>query len=191
MHRDHGASVHEHPVPYDARRAVVSGLVRERSQRLAFDFHHRFLQHLQAKRSRPGARWVLKAPGHLFALEGLLERYPDARIIHTHRDPLRVIASMASHATVLRRAFSDSADPLKIAADWADRWSRALDKFLAVRDRASRVAVPRRQFRIDRDRSSRHRRTRLRFPGLAADDASAHGDAEFSRRESEEQTWCA
>jgi hypothetical protein len=86
---------------------------------------------------RPGSRWVLKAPGHLFALEGLLERYPDARIIHTHRDPLRVIASMASHATVLRRAFSDSADPRKIAADWSDRWSRALDKFLAVRDRAS------------------------------------------------------
>jgi len=125
------------------------------SQRLAFDFHHRFLQHLQAKgrggatamdggsaanaggNFRPGSRWVLKAPGHLFALEGLLERYPDARIIHTHRDPLRVIASMASHATVLRRAFSDSADPRKIAADWSDRWSRALDKFLAVRDRAS------------------------------------------------------
>src|SRR5262245_3078808 len=93
-------------------------------QRLAFDFHHRFLQHQQAKTT--GSRWVLKAPGHLFALEGLLERYPDARIIHTHRDPLRVMASMASHATVLRRAFSDSADPRKIAADWADRWARAL-----------------------------------------------------------------
>jgi len=104
------------------------------SQRLAFDFHHRFLQHQQAK--RPGSRWVLKAPGHLFALEGLLERYPDARIIHTHRDPLRVMASMASHATVLRRAFSDNTDPRKIAADWADRWARALERFLAVRDRA-------------------------------------------------------
>jgi hypothetical protein len=104
------------------------------SQRLGYDFHHRFLQHLQAKSE--GARWVLKAPGHLFALEGLLERYPDARIVHTHRDPLRVMASMASHATVLRRAFSDKADPRKIAADWADRWARALDKFLAVRERA-------------------------------------------------------
>jgi hypothetical protein len=101
-------------------------------QKLGFDFHHRFLQHLQAKSA--GDRWVLKAPGHLFALAGLLERYPDARIIHTHRDPLRVMASMASHATVLRRAFSDSADQQRIAADWADRWARALDTFLAVRD---------------------------------------------------------
>jgi hypothetical protein len=108
--------------------------LEEAPQKLSFDFHHRFLQHLQAK--GPGDRWVLKAPGHLFALEGLLERYPDARIIHTHRDPLRVMASMASHATVLRRAFSDSADPKRIAADWADRWARALDRFLEVRDRA-------------------------------------------------------
>ena len=106
----------------------------EASQDLAFDFHRRLLQHLQAK--RPGNRWVLKAPGHLFALEGLLRRYPDAKIVQTHRDPLRVIASMASHATVLRRAFSDHAEPRQIAADWTDRWARALDRFLAVRDRA-------------------------------------------------------
>lgn len=108
--------------------------LEEAPQDLGLDCHRRLLQHLQAK--RPGNRWVLKAPGHLFALEGLLKRYPDARIIHTHRDPLRVMASMASHATVLRRAFSDRADPRQIAADWADRWARALDKFLAVRDRA-------------------------------------------------------
>ena len=122
----------------------------EAPQALGFDFHRRFLQHLQAKTTAMdgggaanagaicgrGSRWVLKAPGHLFALEGLLQRYPDARIVHTHRDPTRVIASMASHATVLRKAFSDDADPHTIAVDWADRWARALDRFLAVRDRA-------------------------------------------------------
>lgn len=106
----------------------------EADQTLGWNFHRRLLQHLQAK--RPGTRWVLKAPGHLFALEGLLARYPNARIVHTHRDPLRVMASMASHATVLRRAFSDRADPRQIALDWADRWARALDRFLAVRDKA-------------------------------------------------------
>src|SRR5690606_24418333 len=96
----------------------------ERSgQALAYDFHYRFLQHLDAR--RPGKRWVLKAPGHLFALDALLERYPDAKIIQTHRDPLRVMASMASHATVLRKAFSDRADPTAIAADWTRRWADA------------------------------------------------------------------
>jgi sulfotransferase family protein len=108
----------------------------ERSpQDLAYDFHRRLLQHLQA--NRPGDRWVLKAPGHLFSLGALLRRYPSARIVQTHRDPLRVMASMASHATVLRRAFSDNADPRAIAADWTDRWARALDDFLAARERAN------------------------------------------------------
>jgi hypothetical protein len=105
------------------------------SQDLAYEFHRRLLQHLQAY--RPGNRWVLKAPGHLFSLGALLRRYPNARIVQAHRDPLRVMASMASHATVLRRAFSDNAVPERIAVDWADRWARALDDFLAVRDRAS------------------------------------------------------
>ncbi len=105
------------------------------SQRLAYAFHRRLLQHLQTR--NPGRRWVLKAPGHLFALEALLAEYPDARIIQTHRDPLRVMASMASHATVLRRAFSDTADPVEIATDWSNRWASALDSFLAVRDRSN------------------------------------------------------
>jgi hypothetical protein len=104
------------------------------SQDLAYRFHHRLLQHLQAR--RPGRRWVLKAPGHLFALPALLARYPTAKIVQTHRDPLRVMASMASHATVLRRAFSDGAVPTQIAADWTDRWARALEAFLVVRDGA-------------------------------------------------------
>jgi hypothetical protein len=102
------------------------------SQALAYAFHRRLLQHLQAR--RPGQRWVLKAPGHLFALEELLSCYPDARIVQTHRDPLCVMASMASHATTLRRAFSDRADPERIAADWSHRWSSGLSRFLAARD---------------------------------------------------------
>jgi hypothetical protein len=105
------------------------------SQALAYAFHRRLLQHLQYR--RPGGRWLLKAPGHLFALEALLREYPDARIVQTHRDPLRVMASMASHATVLRRAFSDRANPREIAADWSDRWARALTRFLEVRDRSA------------------------------------------------------
>ncbi|HJR70685.1 MAG TPA: sulfotransferase, partial [Gammaproteobacteria bacterium] len=46
--------------------------LEEAPQALGFDFHRRFLQHLQAKTLKK--RWLLKAPGHLFALAGLLER---------------------------------------------------------------------------------------------------------------------
>ena len=105
----------------------------QEAQELGYAFHYRLLQHLQARRA--GSRWVLKAPGHLFGLDALLERYPDARIIQTHRDPLRVMASIASLATVLRQAFSDSADSKQIAADWCGRWSNALDRGLETRGR--------------------------------------------------------
>jgi hypothetical protein len=108
------------------------------SQALAYAFHRRLLQHLQVRnRAR---RWVLKAPGHLFSLEALRREYPDAKIVQTHRDPLRVLGSMASHATVLRRAFSDHAEPGQIAADWSRRWGDALHRFLAERDRSPQAA---------------------------------------------------
>jgi len=101
-------------------------------QDLGYDFHHRLLQHLQARRG--GRRWALKAPGHLFGLDALIRRYPDAKIVQTHRDPLKAMASIASHGTVLRRAFSAAADPMLIAADWCSRWSDALDRSLDVRE---------------------------------------------------------
>jgi hypothetical protein len=101
-------------------------------QRLGYAFHHRLLQHLQSRRA--AQRWVLKAPGHLFALDDLLAQYPGARVIQTHRDPLRVVASMASLATVLKRAFSDAVDAAAVGRDWTERWAAALENFLRVRD---------------------------------------------------------
>ena len=103
-------------------------------QKLAYEFHHRLLQHLQIERTPQ--HWVLKAPGHLFALDALLKRYPDAKIIQTHRNPLQVMPSMASHATVLRHALSNQVNPKEVAQDWTMRWHLALGKFLEIRDRS-------------------------------------------------------
>ncbi len=82
-------------------------------KRPEYEFHRHFLQHLQWR--CPGQRWVLKAPGHLLALEALLQVYPDAGIILTHRDPLKVLASCASFTEVLRSAFSDRVDKASLA----------------------------------------------------------------------------
>jgi hypothetical protein len=98
----------------------------------AYRCHREFLQHLQ--RHDRGRRWVLKAPGHLFALDALLEEYPDAVIVQTHRDPLRVVGSIASHGVVLREAFSDDVDPNEVARDWSARWAHALTRALEARD---------------------------------------------------------
>ena len=41
-------------------------------------------------------QWVLKTPGHLFALPQLFAAFGDAWVIQTHRDPARTITSTAS-----------------------------------------------------------------------------------------------
>ena len=72
-----------------------------------FRFHRRLLQHLQWR--TPG-RWLLKAPTHLACLPTLFAEYPDARVIQTHRDPLKFMASTADMMATLRWQRSDRVD---------------------------------------------------------------------------------
>jgi hypothetical protein len=94
--------------------------------------HRRWLQYLQRK--CPAERWVLKSPGHLWALDALLDVYPDARIVQMHRDPLKVVASLTSLITTLRGLASDDIDALEIGADWTARLARGLEMTTQVRD---------------------------------------------------------
>jgi hypothetical protein len=107
---------------FETMSAVHSYRVWHDSQdkRPEYEFHRNFLQHLQWR--CPGQRWVLKAPGHLLALEALLQVYPDAGIVMTHRDPLKVLASCASFTEVLRSAFSDRVDKVSMARQVQQRW---------------------------------------------------------------------
>ncbi|MGH7289225.1 MAG: sulfotransferase family protein [Myxococcota bacterium] len=75
----------------------------------AYRFHRLMLQHL-GWRDRP-ERWVLKAPSHLAALRPLLAVYPDACIVVTHRDPLRILPSVASILYSTAYVRSDAVDP--------------------------------------------------------------------------------
>jgi hypothetical protein len=107
--------------------------------RPAYQFHHRFLQHLQFRKSCD--RWILKAPAHMFAAPALLSIYPDARFVQVHRDPLEAVASVSSLVTILRRVFSDSIDPVQVGQDAITYWAQAVKTFLRARDQlpASRV----------------------------------------------------
>ncbi len=95
--------------------------------------HRRQLQYLQWR--CPAERWVLKSPGHLWALDALLAVYPDACIVQTHRDPLKVIASLTSLITLLRSMGSDAIDPVAIGADWTERLAQGLQRTMDVRAR--------------------------------------------------------
>ena len=104
----------------------------------AYALHRRVLQHLQWR--NPRERWVLKTPGHLWTLSALFAAYPDAGVIHTHRDPVRVLASLASLAVQLRKIASDAIDPGEIGREWGPELALALARASAFRRREPGLA---------------------------------------------------
>jgi hypothetical protein len=96
-----------------------------------YDFHRRQLQHLWWR--KPGDRWVLKTGAHLWGLPPLLATYPDARIVFTHRDPVKSMTSYASLTTLVRTRGSDDVDPFEVAADWTARLQKKVVGALAFR----------------------------------------------------------
>lgn len=104
---------------------------READWAHVYDFHQKQLQHLQS--SHAGERWVLKTGAHMWGLEHLLAAYPDARIVFTHRDPVKSLTSYASLTALVRSMGSDRVDPAEVAEDWNPRLRRALEHAIAVR----------------------------------------------------------
>jgi hypothetical protein len=62
----------------------------------AYEYQKLVLQILQ---SRAPGTWSLKMPSHALQIEWLVEVFPDARLVWTHRDPYRAFASLASMKT--------------------------------------------------------------------------------------------
>ena len=81
----------------------------------------------------PADRWVLKSPAHLWTLDTLLDVYPDACIVQTHRDPGRVMSSLVSLSLVLRGMASDRVIAEEIAKEWTERLAAGLDATMSVR----------------------------------------------------------
>ena len=79
----------------------------------AYRYHRRILQTLTV----PGdeRRWLLKAPSHLATLDALFAVYPDARVIHVHRDPLKTVPSTLSLMATLKWMRRPSTDPEAVA----------------------------------------------------------------------------
>ena len=78
--------------------------------------HRRFLQTLQSRDAETSGasprRWLLKSPAHLATIFDLFAAYPDAVIVHTHRDPHKFVGSAASTTALLHWLRSDVVDPM-------------------------------------------------------------------------------
>jgi hypothetical protein len=99
--------------------------------RPGYEFERWFLQHLQA--GYGGEHWILKTPAHLMWLDVLLEVFPDALLVHTHRDPTTVMASVCSLMHALRSAVSGGVDPHEVGREQLDAWAWGLERTLSVR----------------------------------------------------------
>jgi hypothetical protein len=106
----------------------------------AYRGHRRMLQHLGWR--APGKRWVLKAPSHLGALSHLLAVYPDACIVQTHRDPLKVMGSVMSTLYATARVRAARIDTQSISAWFSGESCAALlEAASQVRDDAAAAAA--------------------------------------------------
>lgn len=94
-----------------------------------------FLQWQKDQRGEPaGQRWLLKAPQHLHTLHLLLDVFPKAQVILTHREPAQTIPSMASMAHTLWQMYSDNPDPKAAGGQWNSRMARGIRHTMQVRE---------------------------------------------------------
>jgi len=82
-------------------------LCNEADLHSTYQYHRRFLELLQAE--APGT-WNLKMPSHALWIRTLLDVYPDARLVWTHRDPLAAVGSFCSIISLSHQAFTAAVD---------------------------------------------------------------------------------
>jgi len=107
-------------------------LLHEADMAPAYRWHRIYLQHLQSRHA--GDRWLLKSPAHLWCLAALLDEYPDALLIQTHRDPVRVISSISALAALLRQMSSDHSSVPRAAEQYSEDILLGLDRSVAARE---------------------------------------------------------
>jgi Sulfotransferase family len=107
--------------------------VIDTDMRETYRYHRRVLRLLQWH--CPPTLWHLKTPVHMFALDALVEAYPDARFLWSHRDPTNVLASVCSLIHYTRSWSSDRDDSIELGAEELDRWWIAIQRAMAFRER--------------------------------------------------------
>ncbi len=100
----------------------------------AYRHHERVLKLLQWR--CPPNRWHLKSPPDLCCLEAFVTVYPDARIVWTHRDPAKVLASVCKLISIVRRTQTDHVDLHELGREQLALWSEGVRRALAFRKRA-------------------------------------------------------
>lgn len=100
----------------------------------AYRYYRKQLQLLQWR--CPGDHWILKSPSHLPFLDSLLSVFPDACIIQTHRDPLKIVPSFCSLVLTGWRMSSDRIDLKEVGNQCLKNLGVSVDRGMATRESA-------------------------------------------------------
>ena len=111
-----------------------SAWLEQQDQEPAYRYMKRMLLLLQWQKARGQSHWVLKSPHHMEWLDVLVRVYPGTRIIHTHRDPLRNLASFLSMAYHAMRIFSEAVTPAEVGAFWTRKVTRMVERGMDFRE---------------------------------------------------------
>lgn len=98
------------------------------------EFHQRFLSllsHPVAKDSR--RTWLLKTPWHTNHVWELLQVYPNAKLIATHREPKGMMGSLCSVHSLMKAIFTDKLDMKELGKEQLRVWSKITKKFVTAR----------------------------------------------------------
>ncbi len=85
----------------------------------------------------PGKQWMLKAPAHMWAVDAILDVFPDARFIWCHREPVAVTASINSMNRAVMGMYAGNHDHIDKSAignavmEW---YAMSLEKGLSERE---------------------------------------------------------
>ncbi len=82
---------------------------------------------------RPGERWLLKAPAHMWAIDVLIASFPDVSIVWSHRDPLLCVASICSMTHVMMEPQTEI-KKIELGPVVMDFYATSLERGLAARD---------------------------------------------------------
>lgn len=101
--------------------------------RETYAYHRRVLKLLQWH--CPPNLWHLRTPVHMFSLDALVEAYPHAKFLWSHRDPAKVLASVCSLIHYVRSWSSDRDDAVELGAEQLDSWAEAVRRAMDFRKR--------------------------------------------------------
>ena len=104
----------------------------------SYRIHKRQLQLLQWRSaSKP---WALKYPNHVIAMNEILQVYPDARFVMTHRDPVQTLASISKLTFSLRGLrMRGQVDPAEVGHNMLHFVQRHIDRIMEF-DRGAEAA---------------------------------------------------